>query len=376
MKVPLQRTYFDKAEEKALIRVLRSGWVTQGPKVKEFEEAVCEYTGAKYAVATTSCTTALSLSLYALGIGPGDEVLVPSLSFIATTNVVTHVGATPVFVDIDPETFNIDPGKLEEKINKKTRAVIPVDQVGLPADLDAIFKIARKHKLHVIEDAACALGSIYKGKKIGSFGELSCLSFHPRKTITTGEGGMILTNNKKLADYLRILRHHGMSVSDVTRHRANKIIHESYPVVGYNFRMTDIQSAVGVEQMKKLPEILAKRAYLAGCYTKAFLGSKFIVPPYVPEDCVHNWQSYIIRLKTYTKITRDHLMQNLLDVGISTRIGIMAAHLEAPYRKMYPNLSLPQTEAAAKETITLPLYFQMSKKEQNFCIEKVLELTR
>src|SRR3989344_5355252 len=193
MNIPLTKPYFDVEEEKAVIDALRSGWVTQGPRVEEFEDSVKEFTGAKYAIATTSATTALFLSLYALGVQEGDEVLVPSFSFIASANVVVHTGATPVFVDIEEKTYNIDPAKLEEKITKKTRAIIPVDQVGLPADLDKIFKIAKKYKLHVVEDAACALGSIYKGRKIGSFGEAVCLSFHPRKPITTGEGGMILT---------------------------------------------------------------------------------------------------------------------------------------------------------------------------------------
>lgn len=375
MKIPLQKPYFDKKEEEAVAEVLHSGWVTQGPKVKEFEEAVCGFTKAQYGVATTSATTALFLSLHALSIGKGDEVLLPSFSFIATANVVVHAGATPVFVDIEAHTYNIDPNKVEEKINKKTRAIIPVDQVGLPCDLDKIFKIAKKHNLHVIEDAACALGSVYKGRKIGSFGQMVCISFHPRKPITTGEGGMILTNDKKLTDDLRILRHQGMSVSDVARHMSKRVIHETYPVIGYNFRMSDIQAAVGVAQMKKLPKILEKRAYLAGRYTKSFLGSKNIIPPFVPDGFVHNWQSYIIRLRGNAKISRDELRQKLARVGISTRIGIMAAHLEPPYRKMYPKLSLPETEAATRETITIPLYFQMIQKEQDFVIEKILEFS-
>lgn len=375
MNIPLARPYFDNREEKAVSEVLRSGWVTQGSKVKEFEKLICKYTGAKYAVATTSGTTALFLSLHALGIKSGDEVIVPSLSFIATTNVVVHAGATPVFVDIDPSTYNINPRKIEEKITKYTRAIIPVDQVGLPCDLDAIFKIARKHKLHVVEDAACALGSKYKGRMVGSFGEVACFSFHPRKTVTTGEGGMILTNNKNLAWDLRILRHQGMSVSDIARHKAQKIIHESYPVIGYNFRMSDIQAAVGTEQMKKLPMFLRKRTELASRYTKVFLESKFIVPPYVPKGYVHNWQTYVIRLRKNRKITRDRLMEKLYKVGISTRIGIMAAHLEKPYRNMYPKLSLPETEVAASQTLALPLYFQMTQKEQNYVIQKVLEFT-
>lgn len=376
MKIPLQRPYFDKAEERAVVDVLRSGWVAQGPKVAEFEESVCKYTGAKYAVATTSCTTALSLSLYMLGVGPGDEVIVPSLSFIATANSVVHVGAKPVFVDIDPRTYNIDPKKIDQAITSRTRAIIPVDQVGLPADLDSIFKIARKHRLYVVEDAACSLGSTYKGKKIGSFGDLACFSFHPRKIITCGEGGMILTNNKVWNQKLRMLRHHGMSISDLSRHKSKKIIFEKYSSIGYNFRMSDIQASVGVEQMKKLSRVLEKRNYLAERYTKAFLESKYIIPPYVPKGYVHNRQSYVIRLRKSAKITRNRLMQRLSEAGVSTRIGIMITHVEKPYRKMYPKLSLPQTESVAAETMTLPLYPQMTKKEQDYVVKKVIEFTQ
>lgn len=376
MKIPLARPYFDQAEEKAVVQVLRSGWVTQGPKVEEFEEALKKYTGAQYAVATTSATTALFLCLHALGVGKGDEVIVPSFSFIATANVVIHAGAKPVFVDIDPKTYNIDPKEIEKKITKKTKAIIPVDQVGLPCDLDKIFKIAKKYQLHVIEDAACALGSVYKERYIGSFGEAVCFSFHPRKTITTGEGGMILTGSKKLAKSLRILRHHGMSVSDVVRHKSGQVVKENYPIIGYNFRMSDIQAAVGVEQMKKLGVILKKRAQLASRYTKFFFKSKNIAVPFVPDDYIHNFQSYIIRLHHNRKITRNELMQKLLNEGISTRIGVMAAHLETSYRKMYPGLILPQTEAATRETITLPLFYHMSTQQQNFIISKVLEYTK
>ncbi|MFH1827135.1 MAG: DegT/DnrJ/EryC1/StrS family aminotransferase [bacterium] len=376
MKVPLQKIYFDTKEEKALINTLRSGWVTQGPKVAEFEKLVGDFVGAKYAIATSSATTALSLSLYALGIGPGDEVIVPSLSFIATANSILHVGAKPVFVDIDPKTYNIDPKKIEVLITNKTEAIIPVDQVGLPTDLEQVLKVARKHKLYVVEDAACALGSSYKGRKVGSFGDLACFSFHPRKIITTGEGGMILTNNKTWADSLKILRHHGMSISDLKRNKTTKTIFEKYPVIGYNFRMSDLLATVGVEQMKKLPLFIHKRAQLAKRYHDFFSNSKNISTPFVPENCTHNFQSYVIRLRKNKKITRDQLMQKLLDYGISTRIGIMAAHLEKPYRIMYPKLSLLETEKANKETIAIPIYFSMTKREQDYVISKILELTR
>lgn len=373
MKIPITKPFFDKEEEKAVTNVLRSGWVTQGPKVEEFENAISNYVGTKYAVATTSATTALFLSLYILEIGPGDEVIVPSFSFIATANVVVQVGARPIFVDIDPRTYNLDPLKIEQAITSKTKAILFVDQVGLPADYTSISKIAKKHNLFLIEDAACALGSKFQNKMVGSFAPLTCFSFHPRKAITTGEGGMIVTNNKQWAQKLKMLRHHGMSISDVTRHKLKKIIHESYSLIGFNFRMSDLQAAIGVAQMEKLPEILKKRALLANYYTQAFKNHPLISPPFIPSGDTHNFQSYIIRLKKNSKITRDELMQKLLNKGISTRIGVMAAHLQPVYQSMFKGISLPETEQATKETITLPLYPQMNPAEQDFVIKSVSE---
>lgn len=373
MKIPLTKPYFDRSEEKAVVEVLRCGWVAQGPKVAELEKLIAEYTGAKYATATTSATTALFLSLHIMGIGPGDEVIVPSHTFIATSNVILEVGAIPVFVDIDLKTYNIDPDKIEEKITSKTKAIMPVDQVGLPCDMDKILAIAKKYNLLILEDSACALGSVYKGRKIGTLADITCLSFHPRKTITTGEGGMILTQNEEWANQAKILRHHGMSMSDHARHTANKVIHEEYVAVGFNFRMSDIQATVGVAQMKKFTKLLDLRKKIAKRYDDAFKNSDLLITPFVPEGFEHNYQSYIVRLKRNNKITRDEIMQKLLDNGISTRRGIMSIHLEKPYIKLFGKLDLPNSEEMTNWGITLPLYPQMTQEEQNYVILKVKE---
>lgn len=378
MKIPLAKPSFDKNESKAVERVLKSGWVTQGPRVSEFEQEVAKYCGAKYAVATTSATTALFLSLHVLGIGKGDEVIVPSFTFIATANVIMYVGAKPIFVDIDPATYNIDPEKIKAAITPRTRAIIPVDQVGLPCDMNNIAKIAIKHNLFIIEDSACGLGSVYKTKRVGSGTGIkaACLSFHPRKSITTGEGGMIMTNDAKLAKKARLLRHHGMAISDLKRHNSKKIIHESYPEIGFNFRMTDLQAAIGIEQLRKLPKFLELRSKIADRYTKAFKKSEFIIPPFVPDNIIPNWQSYVVRLRKNAKITRDELMQKLLNGGIATRKGVMAVHLEPAYKKIFGKISLPTTEESTRETISLPIYANMSKREQDYVINKILSYAK
>ncbi len=374
MNIPLTKPYFSKDEEDAVIKTLRSGWVTQGPKVEEFENLVAKYTGAKYASAVSSATTGLFLSLYALGVDPGDEVIVPSFTFIACANVIVHLGGQPVFVDIDSETYNLSPALVEKKVTKKTKAIIAVDQIGLPCNIKEILKIARRNNIHIVEDAACAIGSKVNGKMVGSLGHLTVFSFHPRKSITTGDGGVIVTNNKSLDKKLKMLRQHGMSVSDVKRHKSNKVIKESYRFVGFNFRMTDLQAAVGVEQMKKLPEILKKRRLLAERYTNAFKNKKNIITPFVPKGFVHNYQSYMIRLNT-KKVSVAALRQRLLNLGVNTRFGIMASHLEPAYTKMMGKISLPETEKATRQTLILPLYYHMTKEQQEFVIDEILKAT-
>lgn len=377
MNIPIAKPYLDKDEEKSAIEVLRSGWLSQGPRVQEFEERVAAYVGAQYCVAATSCTTALHLALSVLGIREGDEVIMPSYTFIATANAVSYCKAKPIFVDIDLKTYNIDPELIEQKITKRTKVIIPVHTAGLPCDMDKILRIAKKYNLFVLEDAACALGAEYEGRRIGSLGShLTCFSFHPRKVITTGEGGMITANNKHLAKRLISLRNHGVNVSAFERHQAHRVIFEKYPHIGYNYRMSDIQAAIGVAQMGKLDKILSKRIKLAQNYNRAFQNHHFIITPYIPQYAVPNYQSYIIRLNKNSPVTRNRAMYELLKKGIATRRGIMAIHLEPCYKNKFKDACLPNTEKAVKTTIILPSYFSMTKDKQNFVIHSLLKILK
>ncbi len=267
--IHITKPLLGEPEQQAASEAIASGWVTQGPRVAAFERAFAEYCGAQHAVAVSNCTTALHLALLEAGVGPGDEVIVPTMTFIATANAVLYCGGTPVLADVRKEDFNLDPEAVKPLINERTKALLPVHQIGIPARMDALCKLAEAHGLLIVEDAACAIGSSYKGRKIGKpFGHSVCFSFHPRKVITTGEGGMITTDNEKTADQLRILRHQGMSVSDTVRHAAKRIIFESYVCVGYNYRMTDIQAAIGLEQLKRLDGIVAAHGPLRGSTTR------------------------------------------------------------------------------------------------------------
>ncbi len=374
--IPITKPFYDQAEEQAAASVIRSGWVVQGPRVMEFEKMVAQLVGAKYALATSNCTTALHLSLLALGIGEGDQVLVPSYSFIASANSILHAGATPVFVDIDARTYNMDPDLLEEKITPRTKAIMPVHQIGLAADMDTIHAVARKHNLIVIEDAATIIGGEYKNKKIGAHSQAVCFSFHPRKAITTGEGGMVTTNDPDVARQIEMLRSHGANVSDYARHGAEKVIIEEYPVLGYNYRLTDIQGAVGVEQMKKLDWILQRRLEIGQAYNQAFADLDFIETPYEPPYAKHTYQSYCLRVAHNSPKTRDEIMNAMHDAGIATRRGVMASHLEPFYVNKYGRVSLPITEQATRDTILLPIYAQMTDQEQETVIHSLRDILR
>lgn len=373
--VPVARPFVGKDEEEAVLQVLRSGWLSQGKRVEEFEQRFAQYVGAEFAIAVSSCTTALHLGMVAAEIQPGDEVLCPSLSFIATANSIVYAGAKPVFVDIDPRTYNLDPNHIEAAITPRTKAILVVHQIGLPAPLREILEIANRRNLVVIEDAACAIGSEYQDELIsGRNSLLACFSFHPRKILTTGEGGMITTSNQDTARRLRRLRQHAMSVSDMARHGSKEVMIETYDEVGYNYRMTDLQAAVGLVQLGRMSQFLERRRYLAARYTEKLAGIPWSVPPFQPEYARSNFQSYMVRLSPQAPLGRDAIMQLLLERGISTRRGIMASHREPPYRDTRWESQLAQTEAAADECLILPLFHQMTEQEQDFVIDSLREI--
>jgi dTDP-4-amino-4,6-dideoxygalactose transaminase len=370
MDVPFARPYLPGGEAAAVSEAIASGWISQGPRVQAFEQAFAARVEAPDAIATTSCTTALHLALYASGVGPGDEVIVPSLSFIATANAVWMCGATPVFADVDPLTYNLDPVAAERAITPRTRAVMPVHQLGLPADMDPFLELGARHDVTILEDAACAIGATYKGRPIGSLGPLACFSFHPRKVITTGEGGMIAVHDPALAARLRRLRQHAMDMSDLARHAAKDVVFESYPERGFNVRMTDMQAALGLCQLDVLDDVLAKRRRLAERYTKALQGSMVILPPYDPPYAERTWQSYCVRIAPGAALGRTELMRRLLADGVATRRGVMAIHHEGAYPDAAP--ALEHTDSAAADTLMLPLFPDLTDDQQDYVVDRLL----
>lgn len=370
--IPIAKPYLTKEEAQAAYDTILTGWITQGPRVAEFEEKFAAYTGAKYAVAVSNCTTALHLAMIVAGIGPGDEVICPSMSYVATANCIRYVGAKPVFAEINPANYNLDVEDAARKITPRTKAILLVHQIGMPADIDAFQQLADRHGLKLIEDAACAAGSSYKGRKIGSHSELVCFSLHPRKVISTGDGGFVTTNNEAYYHRMKLLRQHGMSVNDRVRHESSKLIFEDHVEVGYNYRMTDIQAAVGIKQLEKLDWIVAERRKIAMRYHEAFRDIEFIQLPKEEEGYFTNYQSYSIYLKDDCPLSRNEIMQKMLDDGISTRRGIMTAHRETAYKEEYADVSLPVSEKSCDRSIILPLYIPMSDED----IEKVIEAFR
>lgn len=370
--IPIAKPYLTEEEARASHDVILSGWVTQGPKVEQFEHDFAAYCGAKYAVAVSNCTTALHLCLITANIGPGDEVICPSMSYIATANCIVHAGATPVFAEINPNTYNLDISDVEKRITKKTKAIILVHQLGMPADIEAFQSLCTSHQLTLIEDAACAIGSGYKNQKIGAHSDFVCFSFHPRKVITTGDGGMITTRKKAHSDRLKLLRQHGMSINDRVRHMSNKVIIEDHLIVGYNYRLTDIQAAVGIKQLEKLDWIVQERRKIALKYIVELQDIPFIRLPFEPLESVSNYQSFSIYLKPECPVERNTLMQFLLDNGVATRRGVLTAHRESAYKDSFKE-KLPVSEDASDRSIIIPLYVPMPEEEVDYVIAKFRE---
>lgn len=378
MSIPITKPFIGPEELAAVQRPLEAGWLVQGPYVKEFEDKFGAFVGAKHSIATTSCTTALHLCVAALGLRPGDEVIVPAFTWVATPNVVEYMGARPVFVDIDLATFNLDVARLEAAVTPKTVGIIPVHLFGLAADMDPTMEIARRHGLWIVEDAACGFGARYRGEHVGSFGHLAAFSFHPRKSITTGEGGMITTSRDELAETVRSLRDHGASLSDHQRHtQAAGYLLADYDLLGYNFRMTDIQGAIGGVQMDRADWILAERRRCAAAYDQLLGDLDWLVLPLTPPGSVHGYQSYVClfqpeepSLESVERLhaRRNHLMAALEAEGIATRPGTHAAFMQGYYAIKYsiPPSDLPGAFLADRLSLSLPMYAGMTDEELDY----------
>lgn len=389
MKIPITKPFFDEREKAMVLKPLESGWLVQGPFVAEFEGLFAKFVGAKFAKATTSCTTALHLALEALGIGRGNQVVIPSFTYIASANAVEYTGAEVVFCDIDLRTFNIDVNKLEEILKKDTKrkikAIMAVNLFGLCADLPAIVNLAKRYNLKVIEDSACALGSYIGNKHSGTFGDMGCFSFHPRKAITTGEGGMVITDKKELSQKIAILRDHGASKSDIQRHKekGGSLLPE-FNLRGYNYRMTDLQGAIGVSQIKKAARILEGRKKIARLYDIELQGMPDLIIPHVPKKFIHSYQSYVcffasdlskLSLKMVQKLNihRNDFMMRLEKNGVSVRQGTHAVHTLGYYKNKYrlKDSDYFNSFAADRLSISLPVYAQMTKEEFGYVVSTI-----
>ena len=392
MNIPIAKTYLNDEEIYSVLEPLKSGWLVQGPKVREFENEWSKFTKVKNSIAVTSCTAALFLSLAAQGFGPGDEAIVPAFTWISTANVIEHLGGKVIFVDININDFNIDVSKIKELITPKTKAIIPVHLFGLSAKMDEILSIAKSHNLLVIEDAACGFGSYYKNKHVGGFGNTGCFSFHPRKSITTGEGGMVTTNDDELAERIRCFRDHGASVSDLQRHHGPKpYLLADHPYAGYNFRMTDIQAALGLTQMKRAKEIVDERNNLALNYKRNIDNLDWLKYQETPLEFNHGYQSFACLYKPQLikkfllsrnfkkleelNLERNEFMDKLLKSGISTRPATHAVHMLKFYKDKYKykEIDFPNAKIANDLSISFPLFNGLKKEEQEFIVDFLLK---
>jgi dTDP-4-amino-4,6-dideoxygalactose transaminase len=369
--IPVMRPWLGQEEADAAAEAVLSGWVAQGPRVREFEDQFALRSGAAHGVAVSSCTAGLHLALVALGIGPGDEVIAPSLSFVATVNAVGYVGATAVFADVDLITQNLTPDTIRPLLTPATRAVILVHQAGVPADIDAVHLLCDPLGIEVVEDAACAVGATYRGAEIGSHSSLVTFSFHPRKILTTGEGGMVVTSRQDWATRLRQLREHGMSASAAERHASGSAALEQYLEQGFNYRMTDLQAAVGLVQLRRLDTVIRRRRELAARYRELLTPLAGLVMAADPPWGTTNYQSFWVLLPDDFPIGRNQLLEDLASQGISARRGIMASHLEPAYAG-HPRPDLPVTERLTRQSLILPLYHELTEQDQDRVVGAVL----
>lgn len=370
--IPYGKQTIEQDDIQAVVDVLKSDFLTTGPKIAEFEQTVADYVGAKYAVAISNGTSALHAACFAAGIGPGDEVITTPLTFAASANCVLYCGGTPVFADVDPKTYNIDPEDIRRKITDRTKAIIAVHLAGQPCDMDAIHSIAREHGLIVIEDGAHALGSVYKGKKVGSMSDMTTFSFHPVKPITTGEGGMIVTDNEDFYKKMVLFRSHGITRDDSMMTRNDGPWFYQQFDLGYNYRITDIQCALGCSQMKKLDRFLARRKEIVARYNEAFADCDNIITPYQLSDTESGWHLYIVQVKN---CDRRQVFENMREKGIGVNVHYIPVYMHPYYQEHgYENVHCANAEEIYSHIISLPLYPGLTSEQQDYVIDTLKSL--